>query len=98
MSAGRTATDESSRKGPAGDVTQGKEASDYASGGSDRTGRQRAPCEAIIEGVEETGRPGRSTWLARAAVAAQAAGSNEAGSDSDLSRACVCRVWADLGS
>src|SRR3954447_23361696 len=52
--AGRTAIDEPSREGPVGDIAQGEEAGHHASGSSGRVGRERAACEAAIEGAEET--------------------------------------------
>src|SRR5947208_2780457 len=52
--AGRTAIDEPSREGPVGDIAQGEEEGHHASGSSGRVGRERAACEAAVEGAEET--------------------------------------------
>src|SRR4051812_40437603 len=51
--AGRTAIDEPSREGPVGDIAQGEEEGHHASGSSGRVGRERAACEAAVEGAEE---------------------------------------------
>src|SRR3954469_6815255 len=66
--AGRTAIDEPSREGPVGDIAQGEEAGHHASGSSGRVGRERAACEAAVEGAEETRLQGRDPWPAREVV------------------------------